>query len=517
MSVVDKVISLDYYTLNQKVFNETIDYCLTYNELLQNIFDIFKIKNGTKLFIYVLDHKNRILIQNNSDYQKIQYLKDFVIKIEIRHFLFSNNKLKLSLEEEDDENEEEKNNKELEIKINHMIDLKLINFRNILIEQIKESLNNENKIIFENLNTFKSEIIENFKPILNDKNNNDKINNNNINNNQNISNVNKNIKNQTSNKEIDKFINNNSQNKIDITSDRTQRFENNNKNMNNNNNIINYHNNYNYNNKINYFNNEYINNKNNNNKNNNNNSENISNNNTNNKKKENLKINLINEEDTTKFKDIFSETPRNSDKAVNKFTPENETPKPKNLNNDNDEDEKERIEDFYDETLYSIDYKELSKNFSYNILTSGNCYINVLLTNNGKNDWPQNCYLCFIHDTFHEEEQELYFDDTLINNGEKVKAGESAIVRINVLLHKRYLNKREDSYVICYEIKENKIKKLNRYQSGICQINIIYNNIKQNKNARGFSYDKKGVERYNNKEKMEKKESKFLYNNYYFE
>ena len=242
MSVVDKLLNLDYYTLNQKVFNETIDYCLTYNELLQNIFDIFKIKNGTKLFIYVLDRKNRILIQNNSDYQKIQYLKDFVIKIEIRHFLFSNNKLKLSLEEEDDENEEEKNNKELEIKINHMIDLKLINFRNILIEQIKESLNNENKIIFENLNTFKSEIIENFKPILNDKNNNDKINNNNINNNQSNSNVNKNIKNQTSNKEIDKFINNNSQNKIDITSDRTQRFENNNKNMNNNNNIINYHN-----------------------------------------------------------------------------------------------------------------------------------------------------------------------------------------------------------------------------------------------------------------------------------
>ena len=516
MSDVNKVLNLNYYNLNQKVFNETIDYCLTYEELLENIFDIFKIKNGTKLYIYVLDHKNRILIQNNSDYQKIKFLNGFIIKIEIRHFLFSNNKLNLFLEE-DDENEEEKTAKEFEMKINNMIDLKLINFRNNFIEKLKEFINIQNNDIFENLKTFKSEIFEILKPKLNDKNNNDKINNNNINNNNSNSNVNKKKKNQKSNKEVDEFINNNNQNILEKRSNRAQRIENNNNNNNNNNN---YNNNNNINFHNNYFNNEYINNKNNNNKNINNNSENINNKNNNNIKKENknLKINPIIEEDTSKFIDVFSETPKNSERNLNKYIPENETPKPKNLNNDNDEDEKERIEDFYDETLYSIDYKELSKNFSYNIITSGNCYINVLLKNNGQKDWPKNCYLCFIHDTFHEEEQELYFDDTLINNGKEVKVGESTYVKINVLLRKNYLTKREDNYIICYEIKENKIKKLNRYQSGICQINIIYNNIKQNKNARGFSYDRKGVERYNNKkEKIEKKESNFKNNiNYYF-
>ncbi len=130
-------------------------------------------------------------------------------------------------------------------------------------------------------------------------------------------------------------------------------------------------------------------------------------------------------------------------------------------------------EKFKEEENYLIDYQNCVKNVLISSLYKKEAYINIALKNVGNVNWPRNCYLCFIKEG--NDEDGLYFDDEIINGGKEVAPEQIVKVRINILKEKNYKNNKED-YLINYEIKQNKVKRLNKEQSGVSQINIVRRN-----------------------------------------
>ena len=130
-------------------------------------------------------------------------------------------------------------------------------------------------------------------------------------------------------------------------------------------------------------------------------------------------------------------------------------------------------EKFKEEENYLIDYQNCVKNVLISSLYKKEAYINIALKNVGNVNWPRDCYLCFIKEG--NDEDGLYFDDEIINGGKEVAPEQIVKVRINILKERNYKNNKED-YLINYEIKQNKVKRLNKEQSGVSQINIVRRN-----------------------------------------
>ena len=130
-------------------------------------------------------------------------------------------------------------------------------------------------------------------------------------------------------------------------------------------------------------------------------------------------------------------------------------------------------EKFNEEENYLIDYQNCVKNVLISSLYKKEAYINIALKNVGNVNWPRDCYLCFIKEG--NDEDGLYFDDEIINGGKEVAPEQIVKVRINILKERNYKNNKED-YLINYEIKQNKVKRLNKEQSGVSQINIVRRN-----------------------------------------
>ena len=130
-------------------------------------------------------------------------------------------------------------------------------------------------------------------------------------------------------------------------------------------------------------------------------------------------------------------------------------------------------EKFKEEEIYLIDYQNCVKNVLISSLNKKEAYINIALKNVGYVNWPRDCYLCFIKEG--NDEDGLYFDDEIINGGKEVAPEQIVKVRINILKERNYKNNKED-YLINYEIKQNKVKRLNKEQSGVSQINIVRRN-----------------------------------------
>ena len=128
---------------------------------------------------------------------------------------------------------------------------------------------------------------------------------------------------------------------------------------------------------------------------------------------------------------------------------------------------------FKEEENYLIDYQNCVKNVLISSLYKKEAYINIALKNVGNVNWPRDCYLCFIKEG--NDEDGLYFDDEIINGGKEVAPEQIVKVRINILKERNYKNNKED-YLINYEIKQNKVKRLNKEQSGVSQINIVRRN-----------------------------------------
>ncbi len=127
----------------------------------------------------------------------------------------------------------------------------------------------------------------------------------------------------------------------------------------------------------------------------------------------------------------------------------------------------------FKEEEYLIEYKNSVKNVLEYSLYKKEAYINITLKNVGNVNWPKDCYLCFIKEG--NDEDGLYFDDEIINGGKEVAPEQIVKVRINILKERNYKNNKED-YLINYEIKQNKVKRLNKEQSGVSQINIVRRN-----------------------------------------
>ena len=150
----------------------------------------------------------------------------------------------------------------------------------------------------------------------------------------------------------------------------------------------------------------------------------------------------------------------------------------------------------YNSFNYSIEYefKEIDDIYLQDLKDSS-AYINITLTNNGEIDWPKNCYICC------NEEQEktgIFFDDTLINNGDSIKVGEKYSDKIYLRTQENFVE--SDEYILSYEIKINKKQSLNSSQTGMYIIKLK----RYKKTNNNLYYSQYNNNNYNNRKKKNK-------------
>ena len=126
---------------------------------------------------------------------------------------------------------------------------------------------------------------------------------------------------------------------------------------------------------------------------------------------------------------------------------------------------------------YSIEYIINDYDMLIEKLTMEQSLINITIKNNGKINWPENCYLCQIKNNNNNDDNILYFEDTLINFGEKVKPNE--IIYIPILIKARGKIDLKN-YFISYEVKDKNFKQLNINNFGYLNLKI-HNLEKSNK------------------------------------
>ena len=528
---IDKVINLTIFQ-KSNIINDTINPPHSFNELFYLIRNQYK--NNDKFFIYYINNNNIIPIQNENDYEKLINSTQFNLKIEVKNEPYKELKKtpinENNIEKKENNNIKNFNKNKKNIKnaknnqidsIKKIVDERIENFRPILLKQIKYILKNNYANINQKLIDFQKDILnllipENNKKENNKKQENDyfhsemkkkiKNNENNISQNQSISesqynDINKNNNNlfkQNSNKiPINKSENKKIELKKNLLPNKNQyvvkneKRENNNFNFNretpfkvptnldisntsnkdepkkvfnknpdnNNNNIEN--------------NNEFKNNK----KNEYNNNNNNYNNNKENKNNEINDINKDKEKSNIKEKKV---KPNYIGYNESEYIYLGRNPELKNEDNlfkkkdSNVLDNAElNAEKYNEEDDYSVDYQNCVKNILLSSLIKKEAFINLALKNNGNANWPRNCYLCFVKEG--NEEDGLYFEDEIINGGKEVAPEQTVKVRIYILKEKNYKNNKED-YLINYEIRQNKLKSLNKKQSGVTQINVIRRN-----------------------------------------
>ena len=127
--------------------------------------------------------------------------------------------------------------------------------------------------------------------------------------------------------------------------------------------------------------------------------------------------------------------------------------------------------------IYSIEYIINDYDMLIEKLLMEQSLINITIKNNGKINWPENCYLCQIKNNNNNDDNDLYFDDTLINFGEKVKPNE--IIYIPILIKTKGKIDLKN-YFISYEVKDKNFKQLNINNFGYLNLKI-YNLEKSNK------------------------------------
>ena len=126
---------------------------------------------------------------------------------------------------------------------------------------------------------------------------------------------------------------------------------------------------------------------------------------------------------------------------------------------------------------YSIEYIINDYDLLIEKLSMEQSLINITIKNNGKINWPENCYLCQIKNNNNNDDNILYFEDTLINFGEKVKPNE--IIYIPILIKARGKIDLKN-YFISYEVKDKNFKQLNINNFGYLNLKI-HNLEKSNK------------------------------------